>query len=77
MYLGTISYGIYLWHKVWLDYLKPDDPKAPHTFLPMLAMVIGLTLVSASISYYFVERPIMAFKNPRRLRSRAKPTVPA
>jgi peptidoglycan/LPS O-acetylase OafA/YrhL len=77
MYLGTISYGIYLWHKVWLDYLKPDDPKAPHTFLPMLAMVLGLTLVSASISYYFLERPIMAFKNPRRLRSSAKPTVPA
>ncbi len=31
LFLGTISYGIYLWHKLWLDWLKPDtaDKGAP------------------------------------------------
>ena len=24
LFLGTVSYGIYLWHKLWLDWLKPD-----------------------------------------------------
>lgn len=26
-YLGTISYGVYLWHKLWLDWLKPEGAK--------------------------------------------------
>jgi peptidoglycan/LPS O-acetylase OafA/YrhL len=26
---GTISYGIYLWHKLWLDWLKPDKGRGP------------------------------------------------
>jgi peptidoglycan/LPS O-acetylase OafA/YrhL len=78
MYLGTISYGVYLWHKVWIDYLKGQD-KVPnkYNFAVMLLTVVGLAVVSASASYYFLERPMMAFKDSRRLRSRAKPTVPA
>lgn len=24
LFLGTVSYGIYLWHKLWLDWLKPE-----------------------------------------------------
>ncbi len=76
MYLGTISYGIYLWHKVWLDYLKGAGP-APNrpSFWAMLAMVLTLTVITASISYYALERPIMKFRDPRRLRSRAKTTA--
>jgi len=77
MYLGTISYGVYLWHKVWIDFLKPDDPKAKYAFGTMLLVVMALTIVSATLSYYLLERPIMALKDSRRLRSRAKPTVPA
>jgi peptidoglycan/LPS O-acetylase OafA/YrhL len=78
MYLGTISYGIYLWHKLWLDYLKPDAKSTTHiSFWVMLAMVLGLTFVTASVSYYALERPLMKFKDPRRLRSRAKSTIAA
>ncbi len=81
MYLGTVSYGIYLWHKIWLDYLKGDGkgvgaaPTHP-SFWAMLAMVLTLSVITASISYYALERPIMKFRDPRRLRSRAKTTAP-
>ncbi len=30
-YLGTISYGVYLWHKLWLDWLKPEREKPGDT----------------------------------------------
>jgi peptidoglycan/LPS O-acetylase OafA/YrhL len=55
-YLGTISYGIYLWHLPVILALKRvswvDGPKA-------LPVVIVLTLVFASLSWHFFERPMM------------------
>jgi len=77
MFLGTISYGIYLWHKVWLDKFKVghDGPNTRYSFLVMIAMVIAATLVTASLSYYLVERPLMKFRDPKHLRSRPKTTA--
>jgi peptidoglycan/LPS O-acetylase OafA/YrhL len=55
-YLGTISYGIYLWHLPVLLALKRvswlDGPQA-------LPWVICLTLLFASISWHFFEKPLM------------------
>jgi len=65
-YLGTISYGIYLWHKVWLDWLLAGlDVR--WGFWPMLAAVFALTAIVASASWFFLERPLLRFKDPRQL----------
>ncbi len=55
-YLGTISYGIYLWHMLVIFTLKPffsGDPA--HGFL----WALGLTLLFASLSWHFFEKPLM------------------
>ena len=63
-YLGTISYGIYLWHLPVLMALKRvswlDGPGA-------LPWVLALTLLFASLSWHFFERPLM-----RRFGARAE-----
>jgi peptidoglycan/LPS O-acetylase OafA/YrhL len=70
LYLGTVSYGIYLWHKVWLDKLKTghEDGPAQASFWVMLGLVLVLSVVSASLSFYLVERPFLRFKDSRRSR---------
>lgn len=74
-YLGTISYGIYLWHTVWLDYLKGEERFAVHwSFWIMLSAVLALTLSTASLSYIALERPVMRYRDPRRLRTTSKVT---
>lgn len=76
-FLGTISYGIYLWHKIWLDRIKVDHSGGSRLgFWVMFGLVSALTVVSAAASYYLLERPIMRFKDPRAAR-RARRTAPS
>ena len=79
MFLGTISYGIYLWHKVWLDKFKigHDGANTRYSFVVILALVLAATVVTASLSYYLVEHPLMKFRDPKHLRSRPKTTASA
>ena len=82
VYLGTISYGIYLWHEGWIDryltwtdlpfraaYLS-DVPFRWHTnayfsapWIVFLLSVVGLTVASASLSWFTVERPLLRLKD--------------
>jgi len=55
-YLGTISYGIYLWHLPIIESLKKIQWLTP---LQFMFMTIILTLILSSISYHFFEKPIM------------------
>ncbi len=68
-FLGRISYGIYLWHLLMI-YLwfgngsvfgKAPDPlvglRGQVGFWPLLAFVLGGSIVAATISYVLVERP--------------------
>ena len=55
-YLGTISYGIYLWHLPVILSLKKVTWVHGATALPY---VIGLTLLLAMLSWHFFERPIL------------------
>jgi peptidoglycan/LPS O-acetylase OafA/YrhL len=65
-YLGTISYGIYLWHWVVLfalrRYFHPAPPNA-------LLWVLGLSLGLAALSWHLFEKPLMErFGRNRRAR---------
>lgn len=69
IWLGLISYGIYIWHEAWQDvYLRiTDQPVLNANFLGMMAWTVALTLVSAAVSWYVVERPAIRWgSRPRR-----------
>jgi peptidoglycan/LPS O-acetylase OafA/YrhL len=57
VWLGTISYGAYLWHYPVYVYL--DSPRTGLTGLPLLAVRFACTFGLASASYYLVERPVL------------------
>jgi peptidoglycan/LPS O-acetylase OafA/YrhL len=61
IWLGLVSYGIYIWHEAWQDvYLRvTNQPVLNSSFLGMLVVTVVLTLASAAVSWYVVERPIM------------------
>jgi peptidoglycan/LPS O-acetylase OafA/YrhL len=78
-YLGLVSYGVYLWHEAWIGqvfswfgYTLFDAP-----IIPVLLVGGALTVATASLSYYLVERPILRFKDrpPWRPRPKPKPTA--
>lgn len=72
-YLGTISYGIYLWH------LPVMVPLTRLTWLsPSTAAVISVlaSCLLASISWHFVEKPLVErFRTRRTLFVRGSPAV--
>ncbi len=56
-YLGTISYGLYLWHLPVIDSLKKTAlPNAPERFLAVTLLLTGLF---AAGSWHFFEKPLM------------------
>jgi peptidoglycan/LPS O-acetylase OafA/YrhL len=63
--LGLISYGIYLWHEVWLsEWVKGRDLVVFNTaVLPLLAVVLAGTVASAAASFVLLERPILRLKS--------------
>jgi peptidoglycan/LPS O-acetylase OafA/YrhL len=63
-WLGTVSYGLYLWHVPVIWWLRsrnllPLDP------LGALAVVAPPALLMASMSWFLVERPMMAWARGR------------
>ncbi len=62
VFLGTISYSIYLWHQLIIQWLGKQDWIAlptPYT-LPMLLLIGGaLTLVAAWLSWRLIEAPCL------------------
>lgn len=70
---GAVSYGIYLWHTIWIKVLAealwdstlPADP----SFASILVFVSGVvvaTTVAATLSFLLVEQPALRFKDSRR-----------
>lgn len=58
-YLGKISYGIYIWHMLAINLLIKFST---HFVLIDLALVIIITIVIATLSYYFLEKPFLKLK---------------
>jgi peptidoglycan/LPS O-acetylase OafA/YrhL len=67
--VGLVSFGIYLWHELWLDRffqstgLVPFDPGA--NVLAVLIYVATLSIVVGYLSWRFVERPVMRLRPGR------------
>lgn len=63
VFIGTISYTLYLTH----DFLfwQVEEWKLPH--LPTVILAFALTLLTATVSWYFLELPL------QRLKSRVAP----
>ncbi|MGN6574512.1 MAG: acyltransferase family protein [Nocardioides sp.] len=57
VYLGKISYGIYLWH--WPVIVLLDELVRPPTLLRAV-LVAGMSTMFAAASYHMLERPIRA-----------------
>ena len=75
LWLGTISYGIYLWHKPLLDKLGPH--LAPHGQLFTDVVVTAITVAVAAISFYMVERPVQRMARRYLAARSARGPVPA
>jgi peptidoglycan/LPS O-acetylase OafA/YrhL len=79
LWLGTISYGIYLWHLPLLDKLAPR--LVSHGEPLTTAAVTGLTIAVAALSFYAVERPLQRLARrylaTRKARSRLPAPAPA
>ncbi len=57
VWIGTISYGAYLWHYPIYIYLDPD--RTGTTGFPLLVIRFAATFALATASFYLVERPVM------------------
>ncbi|MDA8373752.1 MAG: acyltransferase [Actinomycetota bacterium] len=64
VYLGALSYSLYLAHYVWL--ILPGQIVPPLTGWPWTLLEIGGTIISAALSYHLLENPI---RRSRRLAS--------
>lgn len=68
-YIGKISYGIYIYHWPIIiglsinQYIFFDMNHFSYHILPFLSLTLLITIGIASISYYYIERPILNLKN--------------
>ena len=79
VWLGLVSYGIYIWHEAWQDvYLRwTDQPALNSSFVGMMVFTVVTTLICAAVSWYVIERPAMAWgvRLTKRRRSAAEPVA--
>jgi len=63
--LGVISYGIYLWHETWIYQILGQGHYHDFNleFWAFFLAVLGLSIISASLSYFIVEKPALRLKN--------------
>ncbi len=76
VFLGTISYGIYLWHTVvlmWIPSAFESLSRGPRLFA-MSAAVFAITVPIATISYYLIEQPFSVLYRKRTATARAPTT---
>ncbi len=74
VWMGTVSYGAYLWHYPVL--IELDSSRTGLTGFPLLVARVVVTFTLAGLSYYLVERPVMAGTFWRSVRS-AGPAIGA
>jgi peptidoglycan/LPS O-acetylase OafA/YrhL len=75
VYVGKISYGLYLYLYHWPIFILGEKWKFSTTFHMYVAALIALIFVAAALSYEFVEKPFLGFKD--RFRRRTAIGVPS
>jgi peptidoglycan/LPS O-acetylase OafA/YrhL len=81
LWVGAISYGIFLYHDPFLDWLitrgfLDSAPGLP--YLDLMVVVVGGSILMGAASYYLVEHPFLRLKDPRsRPRPAGQPSAPA
>jgi peptidoglycan/LPS O-acetylase OafA/YrhL len=70
VWLGTVSFGVYLWHYPVMYWLQLEG-RFPERFLPAIVWILPVTFAIAALSWYLVEKPAM------RLGARAVSARPA
>ena len=64
--IGTISYGIFLWHYVWIGQLQSwgafDWIRSART-ITVLVVTLALTFATAVASWFLVEQPLLKLKD--------------
>ena len=65
VYLGVVSYGVYLWHNNFLEQARVwcGFPLFNGSFVMLLTITLSWSLVFATASYYLVELPILRLKD--------------
>jgi peptidoglycan/LPS O-acetylase OafA/YrhL len=79
-WVGTISYGIYLWHLVVLDLIAPHLLPAARAGWLDAAALMWLVVVAGSVacgaaSWYLLERPVQRFFASRRGDEHTRPSA--
>jgi peptidoglycan/LPS O-acetylase OafA/YrhL len=76
VWLGTVSYGIYLWHYPVLGKLAPH--LVPHGEFETTIVMLAISIAIGALSYYIVERPaqVLARRYLARRRERAGVIAP-
>ncbi|MGQ0840663.1 acyltransferase family protein [Actinokineospora sp.] len=74
-FLGRISYGIFLWHlPVLRGYLAvTETPSFRAPFLLTMAVVSGVTVALATVTYYAIEQPVSRWVGRYRARTHHHP----
>jgi peptidoglycan/LPS O-acetylase OafA/YrhL len=79
-YVGTVSFGLYLWHMPVLYSLQIDD-KLPERFWPAIQHILPVTFLLAVASWHLVEKPALKltdrFLASRRAATAAEPPLAA
>jgi peptidoglycan/LPS O-acetylase OafA/YrhL len=73
VWIGTISYSVYIWQQIFLLY--PSGKILPLGRLSLFPLNIAGVFAVASCSFYFLERPAIAF-GKRILRQKREPSSP-
>jgi peptidoglycan/LPS O-acetylase OafA/YrhL len=66
-YVGLVSYGVYLWHELWIIKYRrwagaPADMLGG-SFPKTVVAVLALTVATATVSWFVLERPLLRYKN--------------
>jgi peptidoglycan/LPS O-acetylase OafA/YrhL len=63
VWLGTVSYGVYLWH--WPIFLALNGERTGWSGLPLFAARCAATVAVAATSWWLIERPIRRWRPSR------------
>jgi peptidoglycan/LPS O-acetylase OafA/YrhL len=61
VYVGLVSYGVYLWHQTWLERAVTWNhrPEFQASYPAIVTAGFALTLLTASLSWFLIERPLL------------------